>query len=106
MPAAGCHRGLGPAYRLLVAELSEAGSLRLELSSDGQTLSWSALARTHADKVLGRGPTSPFPAEAVESPLGELTEFARAQSLCELTFANARGSLFGLSLESVNRVRP
>ena len=94
------------AYRLLVVALSEAGSLRLELPSDGRTLSWSTLARTHADSVLGRGPTSPFPAESMESLLGELTEFARAQSLTELTFANARGSLRGLSLESVNRVGP
>ena len=94
------------ACRLLIAALSEAGSLRLELPSDGQTLSWSALARTHAGKVLGLGPTSPFPAEAVESLLGELTEFARAQSFSELTFANARCSLRGLPLESVNRVGP
>ena len=38
------HQGVtvdwGRAYRLLVSALSEAGNLRLELPSDGRTLSW------------------------------------------------------------------
>ena len=92
------------AYRLLVGNLSEAGNMRLELPSDGKTPFWSALARDHAGRVLARGPTSPFPAVAIEDLLGQLTEFARLQSLSELTFKKACESLRGLARETVNRV--
>ena len=92
------------AYRLLVGTLSEAGNLRLELPSDGGTLSWSALAREHAGRVLARGAASPFPATAIGGLMAQLTEFARLQSLSELTLANACESLRGLDRVSVNRV--
>ena len=92
------------AFRLLVGALTEAGNMRLELPFDGKVLSWSTLAREHAGCVLGRDPTSPFPAASLETLLEQLTKFARVQSTTELTFANARESLRGLSRESVNRV--
>ena len=77
------------AYRLLVAAVSRAGHLHLELPSDGRTLSWSALARAHAGVVLARDPSHLFFADAMESLVAELTGFSRARNVHSHTLSAA-----------------
>ena len=85
---------LNQTYRLIVAALSEASHNQLELPSDGRTISWASLTLIHADAVLARDPSIPFPAGTVEALLAELTAFSRAQTVQESTMAAARGAAF------------
>ena len=71
-------------HRLLVAAISQAGHLHLELPSGGRTLSLSALTRAHAD-----APSHPFSADAMKTLVAELTVFSRAKDVHSHTLAAA-----------------